>query len=156
MGKHSIAPGKDPRKDNFTASELAEMARFDAALEAETLFLTKEERALSAALDREAQRERGETGNRIAAGPPAPRNDGRRKPDPSAQKARKAEYREAHREQLRLSSARYNEVHRQERRDYQRAYDAAHRAEINARRREKYAAKRAAEKRKEGNDGRKV
>ena len=154
MGKNSIAPGQKPRKDNFTASELAEMASFDAALEAEEIFLTKEERALSAALDREAlaEAETGDSPHPSASPTPSPQGKARTGETAerrAARLAKKAAYRAAHREQLRLSAARYNEAHRQERRDYQKTYDAAHKAEINAGRR----ARRAAKKRKEKEHG---
>lgn len=142
MGKDSIAQGSDPRKKIFTASELAELAGFDAALDAEEILLTRAERKLSRELDRVARAEAetgDETGDEGGDGLPrrsAPRNDG--KPETAEQRAARLEkkrlWREEHREQLRLSSARYNEAHRQERRDYQKAYDAAKKA---AKRKEK-------------------
>ena len=151
----------------FTAEELAELARADAEIDDEEIFLTPEERALSRALDRQAAAARLEKKRAREAAARA-----RETPEHRARRlARKAAYRAAHREEERARSARYNATHRQERRDYQKAYDAAHREEINARRREKYAAhreeinarrrekyaaKRAAGKRKEGNNGRKI
>lgn len=128
MGKRSIAQGDGPCKDIFTASELAEMARFDAALEAEEIFLTKEERALSAALDREA------------------RDSAEPLPTSAGKKARTKAWQDGNREKMLAYYAKYNEAHRQERRDYQKAYDAAHRAEINAKRRLRYAARKRKEK----------
>lgn len=104
------------------------MARFDAALEAEEIFLTKEERALSAALDREAMAEAEEL--------------------ISKKKARTKAWQNGNREKMLAYYAKYNAAHRQERRDYQRAYDAAHRAEIAAKRKA-----RRAEKRKEKEHG---
>jgi len=158
VGKKSIARGSDLRKTIFTASELAELAGFDAALDAEEILLTRAERKLSRELDREARAE-AETeeggasafdrraGKDLSTACGAPPLSGEakktRKPETAEQRAARLEknrlYRETHREQLRLSSARYNEAHRQERRDYQKAYDAAHKAEISARRRKKDA-----------------
>jgi hypothetical protein len=136
----------------FTADELAELARADAEIDDEEIFLTPEERALSRALDRQAAAARR---GKKRAGEAAAR--ARETPEHRAHRLEKERiYREAHREALRAKNARYNAAHRQERRDYQKAYDAAHREEINARRREKYAAKRAAVKRKEGNNGREI
>lgn len=136
----------------FTAEELAELARADAEIDDEEIFLTPEERALSRALDRQAAAARLEKKRAREAAARA-----RETPEHRAHRLEKERiYREAHREALRAKNARYNAAHRQERRDYQKAYDAAHREEINARRREKYAAKRAAEKRKEGNYGREI
>jgi len=150
MGKHSIAPGNVPRKDIFTASELAEMARFDAALEAEVTFLTKEELALAAALDREAQAERRGTTSPPASPVPLPLQGRQKTAETAEHRAarleKKRQYGLAHREERIAYMRAYNEAHRQERREYQRAYDAAHKAEINARRRAKYAAKKGKEK----------
>ena len=63
----------------FTASELAELAGFDAALDAEEIFLTPEERRLSRELDRVARAE-AEPEDGDGDGLPrrsAPRNDGK-------------------------------------------------------------------------------
>ena len=140
----------------FTADELAELARADAEIDDAPDILTPEERALSLALDRQAA---GERSDLSPAGAHASKKKAAARETPE-QRAHRLEtariYRENHREALRDMNARYNAAHRQERREYQKAYDAAHREEINARRREKYAAKRAAVKRKEGNNGRKI
>lgn len=148
MGKHSIAQGDGPCKDIFTASELAEMARFDAALEAEEIFLTKEERALSAALDREAMAEAEERIAKSASGLPAMKKATAEHRAATSKKARTKAWQDGNREKMLAYYAKYNAAHRQERRDYQRAYDAAHRAEISAKRKA-----RRAEKRKEKEHG---
>ena len=129
----------------FTAEELAELARADAEIDDEEIFLTPEERALSRALDRQAAAARLEKKR-------AREEEARAQetPEHRAHRLKTARiYRENHREALRDMNARYNAAHRQERREYQKAYDAAHREEINARRREKYAEK----KRKENEHG---
>lgn len=151
----------------FTAEELAELARADAEIDDEEIFLTPEERALSRALDRATKEARLEKRRARDAAARARETPEQR----AARLAKEKAWREANRERLRAQSAAYNAAHRQERRDYQKAYDAAHREEIrakgraryaahreeiNARRREKYAAKRAAGKRKEGNNGREI
>ena len=170
MGKHSIAQGESPCKDEmrgtgndlsapfggtspegeaggrclFTPSELAEMAAFDAALEEEPFFLTKEERALSAALDREAEAEAKERIATSASGLLAMTAETAE--HRAARLEKKRQYGLAHREERIAYMRAYNEAHRQERREYQRLYEAAHKAEINARRRARYAAKKRKEK----------
>ena len=135
-----LRPGRRPGASPFTPGELEELARADAELDDKEVFLTPEERAASAALDRAAS---------AAAGPVEKKRSHKRTTQESPQErearlaARRA-WRTAHREQLRLASAAYNAAHRQERRDYQRAYDAAHREQISAKRRARYAAKKKA------------
>lgn len=154
-----LRPGRRPGASPFTPWELEELARADAELDDKEVFLTPEERAASAALDRAAT---------TAAGPAEKKRSHKRTTQESPQEreirlAARRVWRAAHREQLRLASATYNASHRQERRDYQKAYDATHREQISAKRRERYAAKKAAQKaakeeRKENriHDGRKI
>lgn len=107
-----------PGAARFTPEELAELAAFDAAVDEKEDMLTKEERRLSLALDREAL---AETADRSAAS---------RSPSPEGKAGRKG------------YDAAYYRAHRAERLEYQRCYDAAHREEINAKRRAKYAAEK--------------
>lgn len=142
----TVPQGKARR--GFTASELAEMAAFDAALEEEPFFLTKEERALSAALDREVERERREPPHPVlrATFPQGKAETAETAEHREARLEKKRQYGLAHREERIAYMRAYNEAHRQERREYQRLYEAAHKAEINARRRARYAAKKRKEK----------
>lgn len=148
----ALRAGRVGGRAGFTAEELEELARADKEIDDAPDILTPEERAMSRALDQATKEARLEKRRARDAAARARETPEQR----AARLAKEKAWREAHREQLRAQNAAYNAAHRQERRDYQKAYDAAHREEINARRREMYAAKRAAEKRKDGNDGRKV
>ena len=148
----ALRAGRVGGRAGFTAEELEELARADAEIDDEEIFLTPEERALSRALDRQAAAARLEKRRARDAAARARETPEQR----AARLAKEKAWREAHREQLRDQNAAYNAAHRQERRDYQKAYDAAHREEIRAKDRARYAARKAAVKRKDGNDGRKV
>lgn len=152
MDDHSVTQKNDHRKkypsaSRFTASELAELAGFDAALDQADIILTMEERALSRELDLEA------LGRPPAAAPKTPQALETAENRKAQARAANAKYRASHKEWKREYDRRYREAHREEIRARQRTYDAAHRDRIRAWARANYQQRKNNARRPAGREG---
>lgn len=131
--------------ETFTPEELAELAAFDATLDAEeVLILTDEEIAESKERDAEAKLE-GLSRSRAKA-----QKAMKRRAEKIRASGKRAEYdrqyRAAHKDKLQRQIEAWRQANREYRLEYQRRYDAAHREErLAAQRRRSQAKKEAME-----------
>lgn len=136
----------------FTPEELAEMAEFDAEIDAEGGWLNADERALSAELERQAKRDRLDEADAQQARCRAYYDQHRDelldysrayyRAHREKISARSLAYYHEHKAEIAKRRKAYYEARKEEALAYQRAYDAAHRDEINARERAKRRRKR--------------
>ena len=129
--------------ETFTPEELAELAAFDATLDAEeVLILTDEEIAESKERDAEAKLE-GLSRSRAKA-----QKAMKRRAEKIRASGKRAEYdrqyRAAHKDKLQRQIEAWRQANREYRLEYQRRYDAAHREERLAAQRRRSQAKKEA------------